>query len=84
MGTAPGYVGASVTTTSPGSSSVLQTRSITCWPPVVTSSSSWSISISSASITSAMQRLTSSSPSVGLYWSARAHDSAATVLITDA
>ena len=72
---APGYVGASATTTSPGSISVLQTRSITCWPPVVTSSSSVSISIPSAAITCAMQALTRANPSVGPYWSARAHDS---------
>ena len=38
----------------------------------------------SAAITSAMQRLTSVRPSVGPYWSARAHELAATVLISDA
>ncbi len=84
MGTAPGYVGASVTTTSPGSTSVLHTRSITCWPPLVTSSSSGSISIPSARITCAMQSLTSARPSVGPYWSARAHDCIATEFISDA
>ena len=84
VGIAPGYVGASQTTTSPGSSSVLQTRSITCWPPVVTSSSSSSTSIASARITSAMQCLTTESPSVGPYCSARAQELAATALISDA
>ena len=73
-----------MTTTSPGSSSVLQTRSITCWPPVVTSTSSGSIVISSAAITLAMHSLISDSPSVGPYWSAREHDSAATVPISAA
>ena len=38
----------------------------------------------SARITSTMQRLTSASPSVGLYCNARAQDSAATVLISEA
>ena len=56
--------------TSPGSISVLQTRSITCWPPVVTSRSSGSTSMPSAAITSTMQSLTPSRPSVGPYWSA--------------
>ena len=41
----------------PGSISVLQTRSITCWPPVVTSRSSGSTSMPSAAITSTMQCL---------------------------
>src|SRR4051794_27939803 len=64
-------------TTSPGSTRVLATRSITCWPPVVTTTSSGSARMSSAPITSAMQVLVSASPSVGPYWSAFAHDSAA-------
>src|SRR3954449_8083951 len=84
VGTAPGYVGASATTTSPGSSSVLHTRSMTCWPPVVTSTSSGSIAIPSAAITCTMQALQSSSPSVGPYWSAAAALSAATWAISAA
>jgi hypothetical protein len=55
----------------------LATRSITCWPPVVTIVSSRSSGIPSAAITSAMQSFVSSRPSVGPYWSASAHDSAA-------
>ena len=70
-------MGASAITTSPGSISVFVTRSITCWPPVVTIRSSWSTRMPSAAITSAMQAFVSSSPSVGPYWSAFAHDSAA-------
>ena len=62
-------------TTSPGSTSVLQTRSIACWPPVVTITSSGSGSIPSAPITWRMQSLVSSKPSVGPYWSASAADS---------
>ena len=61
----PGRSGASAITTSPGSSSVLQTRSMTCWPPVVTSRSSASTRMPSAAITSTMQALTSAMPSVG-------------------
>src|ERR671931_2756711 len=72
VGTAPGYVGASATTTSSGSTSVLQTRSMTCWPPVVTSTSSGSTTVSSAAMTSAMHALVAAMPSVGAYWSARA------------
>ena len=83
-GTAPGYVGASAITTSPGSISVLHTRSITCWPPVVTSRSSGSTCMPSAAITCAMQSLTSSRPSVGPYWSARADASTATRAISAA
>src|SRR5919112_813612 len=59
-------------TTSPGSISVLHTRSITCWPPAVTSRSSISTCMPSAAITCAMHSLTSSSPSVGPYCSSRA------------
>ena len=77
-------MGASATTTSPGSISVLQTRSITCWPPVVTSSSSVSTCIPSAAITVAMHSLTSSAPSVGPYWSACADESTATRAISAA
>ena len=76
-GTAPGYVGPSATTTSPGSTSVLHTRSMTCWPPVVTSTSSDSTIVPSAAMTSAMQLLTAANPSVGPYWSALAALSAA-------
>ncbi len=64
--------------TSPGSISALQTRSIACWPPVVTSRSEVPIRIPSAAITSTMQCLITSEPSVGPYCSARAHDCAAT------
>ena len=51
---------------------------------MVTSTSSVSTSIPSAAITSAMHSLTRAKPSVGPYWSARAHDSPATVLISAA
>ncbi len=64
-------------TGSPGSISVLQIRSIACWPPVVTITSSGSGAIPSARITSRMQALVSSKPSVGPYWSASAEDSCA-------
>ncbi len=64
--------------------SVLQTRSITCWPPVVTTRSSESTFIPSAAMTSAMQSLVSSRPSVGPYWSALAQDSAAMRFVTAA
>src|SRR5918997_879414 len=64
-------------TTSPGSINVFATRSITCCPPVVTIMSSGSTPMFSAAITSAMQSLVPSSPSVGPYCSAFAHDSAA-------
>ncbi len=57
---------------------------MTCWPPVVTSTSSGSMVMFSAAITSAMHCLTAVSPSVGPYWSARAHDWAATVPINEA
>ncbi len=77
-GTAPGYVGASATTTSPGSRNARQTRSITCWPPVVIIRSSVSTAVPSAAITWTMQRLTSSSPSVGPYCRAAALESTAT------
>ena len=70
--------------TSPGSISVLVTRSITCWPPVVTTMSSGSARIPSAAITSAMHALVSSRPSVGPYWSALAHDSSAIRAVTAA
>ena len=55
--------------------SVFVTRSITCCPPVVTSTSSVSTRMPSAAITSAMQSFVSSRPSVGPYWRAFAHDS---------
>ena len=77
-GTAPGYVGASATITSPGSMNARQTRSITCWPPVVTIRSSVSTTVPSAAITCTMHLRTSSSPSVGPYWSAAALESTAT------
>ena len=80
----PGRSGPSAITTSPGSISVLVTRSITCWPPVVTIMSSGSTRMSSAAITSAMQALVSSRPSVGPYWSALAHDSSAIRVVTAA
>ncbi len=51
------------------------TRSIACWPPVVTIRSWGSTSIPSAPITSTMQSLVSSKPSVGPYCSASAADS---------
>jgi hypothetical protein len=70
--------------TSPGSISVFVTRSITCWPPVVTTTSAVSIAIPSAAITSAMQFLVSPRPSVGPYWSALAHDSSAIRAVTAA
>ena len=73
----PGRSGASQITTSPGSTSVFVTRSITCWPPVVTTMSSGSARMPSAAITSAIRCLVSSKPSVGPYWSALAHDSRA-------
>ncbi len=82
MGTAPGYVGASATITSPGSISVLHTRSITCCPPVVTITSVGSIGVRSAAITSTMQSTVAAIPSVGPYWSARAVESAATTDIS--
>src|ERR671922_1676043 len=77
VGTAPGYVGASATTTSPGSTSVLHTRSMTCWPPVVTSTSSGSTGVPSCAMTSATQALAAAVPSVGAYCSARAAPAAA-------
>ena len=64
--------------TSPGSISVLQTRSMTCWPPVVMSSSSVPTSMPSSAMTRTMHSLSSSMPSVGPYWSALAEASAAT------
>ncbi len=70
--------------TSPGSISVLVTRSITCWPPVVTTMSPVSTCMPSAAITSAMQSLVSWRPSVGPYWSALAHDSSAIRAVTAA
>ena len=70
-------MGASEITTSPGSISVFVTRSITCWPPVVTITSSGSACMPSAPITAAMRSLVSGSPSVGPYCRALAHDSAA-------
>ena len=70
--------------TSPGSIRVLVTRSITCWPPVVTITSSGSTRMPSAAITAAMQSLVSGSPSVGPYWRALAHDSAAMRWVTAA
>ena len=66
---------------SPGSMSVLQTRSMTCWPPVVTSTSSGSMSVPSSSMTSAMQDFSTVRPSVGPYCSERAHESTATRLM---
>ena len=65
-------------TMSPGSISVLHTRSMTCWPPVVTSTSSGSIVVPSSAITSAMQLLRTARPSVGPYCSERAVESTAT------
>ncbi len=53
----------------------MQSRSIACWPPVVTIMSSVSASIPSAAITAVMHSLVSSKPSVGPYWSASAADS---------
>ena len=70
--------------TSPGSISVLQKRSITCWPPVVTSTSPGSTSAPLPAITCAIVSRVLSRPSVGPYWSARADDSAATRAITAA
>ena len=58
--------------------SVLQARSITCWPPVVTMMSSSSTGEPSASITCAMACLAMASPSVGPYWRAFAVESTAT------
>ena len=75
-------MGASATITSPGSISVLQTRSITCWPPVVTITFAGSTSVPSAAITSTMQSTVAAIPSVGPYCSARAVDSAATCAIS--
>ena len=75
-------MGASATITSPGSISVLHTRSITCWPPVVTITSDGSTSVPSCAITSTMQPTVAAIPSVGPYWSARAVDSAATSAIS--
>jgi hypothetical protein len=66
---------------SPGSMRVLQTRSITCWPPVVTSTSSGSTIVPSSAITSAMQLLSTVRPSVGPYCSDRAVESTATLLM---
>ena len=57
---------------------------MTCWPPLVTSSSSGSTDIPSASITCTMQAFSSSSPSVGPYWSAAAALSTATCAISAA
>ena len=67
--------------TSPGSISVLQTRSMTCWPPVVTSTSSASTIVPSSAMTSAMQRFSTVRPSVGPYCSERAVESTATLLM---
>ena len=52
---------------------------MTCWPPLVTSTSSGSTAVPSAAMTSAMQSLTAAMPSVGPYCSARAVSSAATL-----
>ena len=57
---------------------VLQTRSITCWPPVVTMISEASTAVPSAAITSTMHCAVAAMPSVGPYCSARAVESAAT------
>jgi hypothetical protein len=54
---------------------------MTCWPPVVTSTSSGSISVPSSAMTSAMQPLSTASPSVGPYCSERAVESTATRLM---
>jgi hypothetical protein len=51
---------------------------MTCWPPVVTRISSASTEVPSSAMTSTMQRLTSSCPSVGPYCSALAQASIAT------
>jgi hypothetical protein len=51
---------------------------MTCWPPVVTIISSGSACMPSSAITSSMHAFSSCRPSVGPYWSARAHDSVAT------
>src|SRR3712207_7804146 len=57
----------------------------TLFPYTTLFRSSWSTPpIPSASMTSTMQRLTTPSPSVGAYCSARAQDSAATVRISPA
>ncbi len=68
-------------TTSPGSTSVFATRSIACWPPVVTMMSSVSGCMPSAAITSAMHSRVRAKPSVGPYWSASAEDSCAILVI---
>jgi hypothetical protein len=68
-------------TTSPGSTSVFVTRSIACWPPVVTITSSGSGSMPSARITSRMHSFVSAKPSVGPYCSACAEDSWAILVI---
>ena len=70
-GTAPGYVGPSARTASPGSTSTRQSRSSACWPPVVTISSAAPTSVPSSAIRSAIAWRSSSRPSVGPYWSAR-------------
>jgi hypothetical protein len=57
---------------------------MTCWPPVVTSTSSGSTRMSSLAMTSTMQALTAAMPSVGAYWRARAVEPAATRLISPA
>src|SRR4051795_6784198 len=51
---------------------VLQTRSMTCWPPLVTSTSAGSMAMPSAAMTCSMQPATAAMPSVGPYWRARA------------
>ena len=50
-------------------------RSIACWPPVVTITSSGSGAIPSAAITPRIAAFIASKPSVGPYWSASADDS---------
>src|SRR3954465_5129139 len=60
----------------------LQTRSMTCWPPVVTSTSCGSTCVPSSAMTSTIASRAARLPSVGPYCSARAEDSAATPLIS--
>ncbi len=57
---------------------------MTCWPPVVTSTSSGSTGVSSAAITSAMHSFVCAIPSVGAYCSARAAPVAAILAVSAA